>query len=105
MTSAPNGCTAPSASLQTLSNGAPRVAVIAELDSTASKVLLRFTVRYNWNLQCPDGSSSQLAGYEAVGACPTQLAMRRRARPLNCPRVATDIYQLDSTDPIVPAQR
>jgi hypothetical protein len=45
LTSAPNGCIASSASLQTLSNGAPRVAVIAELDSTASKVLLRFTVR------------------------------------------------------------
>lgn len=98
LTSAPGGCIAPSVTLDTLSNGAPRVSVNADLDSTRTKVLLRFTVRYSWNLQCPGGTSSQLAGYEAVGACPTSAPCSTSA-PAELPRVATDIYQLAATGP------
>jgi triacylglycerol esterase/lipase EstA (alpha/beta hydrolase family) len=98
LTDAGGGCTAPSASLQMLSNGTPRAGVIAELDSTGTKIILRFSVRYNWNLQCPDGSTPQLAGYEAVGACAASSPCPTSA-PAELPRIATDIYQLDTTGP------
>ena len=98
LTDAGNGCTAPSASLQMLPNGTPRVGVTTELDSTGTKVILRFSVRYTWNIQCPDGSTSQLAGYDAVGSCAISSPCPTSA-PAELPRIATDIFQLDTTGP------